>query len=81
MALDVAQAAVMGKIMRDPSYMNDLWKNDRSGRCIEEGRQWDDFNDTYLVDNKYTSVLIAIMGQAGSRWVSYGGKIQGKEGL
>ena len=38
MAQDAAQARVMGKLMRNPSYMNDLWKDDGSGRCIEEGR-------------------------------------------
>ena len=45
--------------------MDDLWKDDGSGRCIEEGRTWDDFNDSYLVDDKYTSVLIVILGKAG----------------
>ena len=63
--MDTAQARVMGKLMRDPSYMNDLWKDDGSGRCLEEGRTWDDFDDAYLLDNKYTSVLTAIMGKAG----------------
>ena len=54
MALDAAQARVMGKLMRDPSYMDDFWKDDTSGRCLEEGRTWDNFNDTYLEDDKYT---------------------------
>ena len=65
MALDAAQARVMEKVMRDPSYIDDLWKDDGSGRCIEEGRTWDDINNAYLVDDKYTSVLTAIMGKAG----------------
>ena len=38
MALDVAQAGVMKKVIKDPSYMHDLWKDDGSRRCIEEGR-------------------------------------------
>ena len=37
MALDAAQARVVGKLMRDPSYMDDLCEDDRSGRCTEEG--------------------------------------------
>ena len=65
MALDAAQARVMGKLIGDPSYMDDLWKDDGSGRCIEEGRTWDDFDDPYLMNDKYTSVLTAIMGKAG----------------
>ena len=65
MALDVVQARVLEKLMRDLSYMDDLWKDDRSGRCIEEGRLWDDFDKPYLMDDKYTSVLMAIIGKAG----------------
>ena len=38
MALDAAQARVMGKIMRDSLYMDDLCKDDGSERSIEEGR-------------------------------------------
>ena len=63
MALDVVQARVLEKLMRDLSYMDDLWKDDRSGRCIEEGRLWDDFDKPYLMDDKYTSVLTGIMGK------------------
>ena len=28
MALDAVQARVMGKLIRDPSYMDNLWKDD-----------------------------------------------------
>ena len=38
MALDAAQARVMRKLMRDPLYMDNLWKDDGSGRCIEDRR-------------------------------------------
>ena len=65
MALDAAQARVIGKLIRDPSYMDDLWKDDRSGRCVEEERTWDNFDKLYLLYNKYTSVLTTIMGKAG----------------
>ena len=59
--------------------MHDLWKDDGSGRCIEEGRMWDDFDDAYLMDDKYTSVLTAIMGkpgkisEEGNERISWGG--------
>ena len=65
LALDAVQARVMRKLMRDPLYMDDLWKDDGSRRCIDEGRTWDDFDKAYLTDNKYTSVLTAIMGKVG----------------
>ena len=65
MALDTVQARVMGKLMRDPSYIDDLWKADGSRRCLEEGRTLDDFDDAYLGNDKYTSVLTVIMGKAG----------------
>ena len=65
MALDLAQARVMGKLMRDLSYMDDLWRNDGSGKYIEEERTCDNFDDAYLADDKYSSVLMAIMGKAG----------------
>ena len=65
MALDAVQARVMGKLMRDLLYMDELWKDDRSRRCIKEGRTWDDYDDAYLMDNKYTLVLTAIMGKVG----------------
>ena len=38
MALDTVQARVMGKLMRDPSYINNLWKEDKSSRYMEKGR-------------------------------------------
>ena len=65
MALDTAQARVMGKLIKDPLYMDDLWKDDGRRKCLEEGRVWDDFDDAYLLVDKYTSVLTAIMGKAG----------------
>ena len=65
LALDAAQARVMGKLMRDSLCIDDLWKDDGSERCIEECRTWDDFDDAYLMDDKYTIVLTVIMGKAG----------------
>ena len=38
LSIDAVQARVMGKLIRDPSYIDDLWKDNGSGRCIEEGR-------------------------------------------
>ena len=69
----------MGKLMRDHSYMDDLWKDDGSGRCMEDGRTWDDCDEAYLLDDGYTSVLTAIMGKAGrvreegNKRISWGG--------
>ena len=65
MALDIAQARMMRKLIRDPSYIDDLRKDDGSGRCLEERRMWSDLYDAYLLEDKYTSVLTAIMGKAG----------------
>ena len=65
MVLDAAQVRTMDKSIRDPSYMDDLWKDDRSGRCIEEGSKWNNFDDVYLTDNMYMLVLTAIMRKAG----------------
>ena len=65
MALDAAEARVMGKLIRDASYMNNLWKDARSGKCIDEGRTWDVCDDVYLMNDKYTLDLTPIMGKAG----------------
>ena len=62
--MDSAQARVMGKLMRDPSYMDNLWKDDGSRGYSEEGRMWDDFDDAYLLDDNYTLVLTVIMRKA-----------------
>jgi len=43
MALDAAQARLMGKIMRDTTALGDLMFEDGSGRNTEAGREWDDF--------------------------------------
>ena len=43
MALDAAQARLMGKIMRDTTAIGDLTFEDGTGRYTEKGRQWDDF--------------------------------------
>ena len=65
MLLNVAQVRVMGKIMRYLSYMDDLWKNNGSGRCTEESRVWNDFEEPHLLDDRYNSVLTVIMAKAG----------------
>ena len=57
----MTQARVIGKFIRDSSYMDDRWKEDRSGRCIEEERIWNDLYKIYLVDDTYTSVVSVIM--------------------
>lgn len=64
MAQDTALAKVIGKLMRNPSYVDNLWKGNRSGTCIAEVRTWDDFDDLYLVSDKYTLVLMVIIGKA-----------------
>ena len=56
---------MIGKLRRDPLYIDNLWKDDGSRRCIKEGKTWQDFDDAYLVDDKYTSVLTPIMVKAG----------------
>ena len=39
MALDITQARTIGKLRRDPLYMNELWKDDGSGRYIKKDRK------------------------------------------
>ena len=63
--LDSAQAEVIRKLMRDPSYMNDLWKDNRSGRCMKDKRIYNNFNKAYFPNDRYVSVLTAIIGKAG----------------
>ena len=43
MALDAAQARLMGKIIRDTTALGDLMFDDGSGRNTETRREWDDF--------------------------------------
>jgi len=43
MALDTAQARLMGKIMRDTTALGDLIFDDGTGRNEEARREWDDF--------------------------------------
>jgi len=43
MALDAAQARLMGKIMRDTTALGDLIFDDGSRRNKEAGKEWDDF--------------------------------------
>jgi len=48
MALDAAQARLMGKIMRDTTVLEDLIFDDGTGRNEEAGREWDDFGKNTL---------------------------------
>jgi len=66
MALDAAQARLMGKIMRDTTALGDLVFDDGTGRTAEAGREWDDFGQEYTVGpDGFTSVLTAIQSKAG----------------
>jgi len=83
MALDAAQARLMGKIMRDTTALGDLMFEDGSGRNTEAGREWDDFGQEYTVGpDGFTSVLTAIQSKAGvlkeegHEKISYGGKVE-----
>lgn len=56
----------MGKIMRDPTALGDLIFYDGMGKNEEEGRDWQDFGQEYLIGSDgYTSVLSAIQSKAG----------------
>ena len=83
MALDAAQARLMGKIMRDTTALGDLIFDDRTGRNKEAGREWDDFGQEYTVGpDGFTSVLTAIQSKSGvlkkkgHEKISYGGKTE-----
>jgi len=61
MALNAAQARLMGKIMRDTTALEALIFDDGIGRNEKAGREWDDFGKEYTVDpDGFTSILIAI---------------------
>ena len=47
-ALDAVQARVMGKPLKYPSNMADVWKDDGSGRWIEDQSMCENFDDAYL---------------------------------
>jgi len=83
MALDAAQARLMGKIMRDTTALGDLIFDDGTGRNEEAGREWDDFGQEYTVGpDGFTSVLTAIQSKAGvlkeegHERMSYGGRVE-----
>jgi len=60
-ALDAAQARLMGKIMRDTTTLEDLMFDDKTGRIAERGREYNDFGQEYTVGlDGFTSVLTAI---------------------
>ena len=40
-------------------------KDNRSGQCLKAGRAYNNFDEAHIMDDKYTSVLKAIMGKAG----------------
>jgi len=66
MALDAAQARLMGKIMRDTTALGDLMFDDGTGRNEEAGREWDDFGQEYTAGSEgFTSVLTVIQNKAG----------------
>jgi len=83
MALDAAQASLMGKIMQDTTAVGDLIFEDEKGRNTEEGREWDVFRQEYTVSpDGFTSVLRAIQSKAGvlkeegCKKMSYGGRVE-----
>jgi len=83
MALDAAQARLMGKIMQDTTALGDLMFDDGTGRNEEAGREWDDFGQEYTVGpDGFTSVLTAIQSKAGVlkeegyKRMSYGGRVE-----
>ena len=87
MALDAAQARLMGKLMRDTTALGDLMFDDGTGWNEEAGRGWDDFGQEYTVGvDGFTSVLAAIQSKAGvlkeegHQKMSYGGRIEKVEG-
>jgi len=91
MGLDVAQARLMGKIMRDTTTIGDLifgegerrCHSDERGRNLEEGKERDDFGQEYTIDpDGFTSVLTAIQSKVGvlkeegHEKMSYGGRVE-----
>ena len=66
MALDAAQARIIGKIMRDTTALEDLIFDNGTGRNVEAGREWDDFGQENTVGpDSFTSILTAIQSKAG----------------
>ena len=64
MAEDATQPIVMGKLIQDLSCIDNLCRDDGSGKYKEERRICSDFDKIYLLGDGYTLVLIAIMGNA-----------------
>jgi len=65
MALDAAQARLIGKIMRDTTVLEDLMFEDGTGRNMEAGREWNDFGQEYTIGpDGLTSLLTAIQSKA-----------------
>jgi len=61
MALDAAQARLIGKIMQDTTLIGDLLFEDGRHRRVETGREWDEFGQEYTVGlDGFTSILLVI---------------------
>ena len=89
-ALDAAQARLLGKLMRDPTALGDLWSGPgmevylaeaEEGTNWEAGRSWKDCEPQWdnTASDGFTSVMSAILNKAavigdGGEGLSVGGR-------
>lgn len=52
-------------MIRDPSTLGDLWIDHEAEGNKEEGRDWCDFSEPYLLDDGFTSVMSVILSKVG----------------
>jgi len=81
-ALDVAQARLMRKIIQDTSAIRDLIFKDHKGRNVKKERDLDDFAQEYPTGiDRFTLVMTAIQSKAGrimyegTEKISYVGRV------
>jgi len=95
MVLDAAQAQLLGKMMRDPTILEDLWSGPRKpvyaakmeeGANWEGGRSWKDCGEQWqeAESDGFTSVISRILNKAaevrdGDEGLSIGGRVEQEE--
>jgi len=76
MALDAVQARLLGKMMRDPAALGDMWSGPEravypaeveEGKNWEVGRSWKDCRPQWnnAESDEFTSVMSRILNKAG----------------
>jgi len=69
MALDAAQARLMGKMIRDTTAIGDLMWDDGTGRNVEPGREWDHFGQEYTVGQDRLNTIPTAKKQCESEYL------------